>query len=318
MYFLSDEERRYVLRKLLPASRASEVHPELRGWNWAESPLAPVYDAPLGVAEVAGRYCGTGRDLYLRRVVGVMVPPSALMLEGAALHRVAAGQVISAIKALYASPVDGALQALEGIRCLGEIGAGDGELPEAVRVKAAAVAEYQYHHIATRVVDVLARQPRVSQSGLVALALPAMVELPLDGRFLGLSGHLSVDAISLFEPMVLDLKFGPRRDFHRLGTAGYALVMESLYESPVNIGCVTYVEIEGTRVGLERDFHLIDDELRQWFLETRDQMMRTVSEEIDPGRPAQCDEGCVYAEHCVGQGVPGGRATGSTSTRRGA
>ncbi len=302
MYFLSDEERRYVLRKLLPESRRGDVHSELRGWSWRDPPLSPVYDVPLGVSEIAGRYCGTARDVYLRRVVGVKAPPNVAMVEGRLLHRAVAGQLLRAIQTVYTHPVGSVLQALEGLRtpCLDDEDVAT--LPEQVRCqirgKVEALAEFEYHRIVTRVADVLARQPRVGQGGLAALALPVMVELPLDGRFLGLSSHLSADAVSLFEPMVVDLKFGPRRDFHRLATAGYALVLESLHECPINLGCVTYVCVEGGRVSMERDFHLIDDEVRQWFVEARDETMRLVSEDIDPGTSSECHEGCPYLDHC--------------------
>ncbi len=304
MFFLSEEERRLVLRRLLPESRRSEVHSELRGWNWSEPPVAPAYAVALGVSEVAGRYCATARDVYLRRVGGIKAPPSPAMVEGRLLHDAVAGQLLRAIRTLYTSPVSGALQALEQVREPRFEALETARLPEDARARLAerlsALAELEYHRIVARVADVLARQPRVGQSGLVALALPVTLELPLDGRFLGLSAHLSADAVSLLEPMVTDLKFGGRRDFHRLATTGYALVMESLYEFPINLGCVTYVSIAQGRVSLERDFHLIDDELRQWFLEARDETMRMVSEELDPGLPGECPDGCPYLRHCRG------------------
>lgn len=302
MYFLSDEERRYVLRKLLPESRKEDVHPELRGWSWSEPPLAPVYDLPLGVSEIAGRYCGTSRDLYLRRVVGVKAAPNAAMVEGGLLHKAVAGQLLRAMRIVYTTPVEGVLQELEGLRVPDLEAVDAAPLPEKTRSdlrgKLATVAEFEYHRIVSRVAEVMSRQPRVGPGGLAALALPVTVELPLDGRFLGLSSHLSADAVSLFEPMVVDLKFGERRDFHRLATTGYALVMESLYECPINLGCVTYVGIEGGRVSLDRDFHLIDDDLRQWFVEARDEAMRLLSEETDPGLAADCYESCPYWGRC--------------------
>lgn len=302
MYFLSDEERRYVLRKLLPESRKGEVHTELRGWSWAEPPLAPAYDLPLGVAEIAGRYCGTGRDLYMKRVVGVKAVPNAAMVEGGLLHRAIADQLLKAMRIVYTSSIERMLQSLESLRLPNleavESASLTDEKRSELRGKVMALAEFEYHRIVTRVADVLSRQPRVGHGGLAALALPVTVELPLDGRFLGLSSHLSADAVSLFEPLIVDLKFGEKRDFHRLATTGYAMVMESLYECPINLGCVTYVKIEGGRVSLDRDFHLIDDELRQWFVESRDENMRLLSEEIDPGKPTECYESCPYWAKC--------------------
>jgi len=162
----------------------------------------------------------------------------------------------------------------------------------------AALRAFEYHRIVGRVQEVLARQPRVGTDSLVALALPVTVEQQLDGTFLGLSPHLSSDALMAFEPVVFDLKFDRRRDFHRLATTAYALVLESLYEHPVDVGCVVYVHFEGDRVCVERDLHLVDDELRQWFVDERDERMRSVGEEIDPGMPERCAEDCPYIGQC--------------------
>jgi len=58
-----------------------------------------------------------------------------------------------------------------------------------------------------------------------------------------LSSNLSADAINMGGMLICDLKTGKKRDFHRLSVAGYALVYESLYEVPINIGCTAYPEL---------------------------------------------------------------------------
>ena len=40
MYFLSDEDRRMLLRRYLPQTREAPISDELRGWNWAAAPLS--------------------------------------------------------------------------------------------------------------------------------------------------------------------------------------------------------------------------------------------------------------------------------------
>jgi len=297
MYFLSDEERRYVLRRLIPQARANPVHPELRGWNWDQPPLAPIYDVRLGVYEIAGQYCDSGRDVYWRRVGGIQAPPNLLMVEGQVLHAIIARLVLEAKRTIYVHGTDcvAVLMALEAP-----------DLPEWVpeevgaelREKVALLWAFEHRRVVVRVQDVLARQPHIGPDGLAALALPVVVEQKLDGRFLGLSSHLSVDAFVFSEPMIVDIKFGERRDFHRLTTTGYALVVESLYEYPIDLGCIVYPTFRDGRVYIERDFHLIDDELRQWFIEARDERMRLVAEEIDPGLARQCYETCPYWSTC--------------------
>ncbi len=301
MYFLSDEERRYVLRKLLPEARREPVHEELRGWNWHQPPLAPIYEAPLGLWEVAGQYCETGRDLFLRRVEGQHAPPNAAMIAGGALHGVVTGLILAAKQAIY-SHGPACSQALAGLQAPLPESGGIERLPEAARQALAEQAEmlaaFERLRIVGRVEDILARQPHIGPDALAAWALPVVVEQRLDGRFLGLSSHLSADAFAFGEPMLADLKFGPPRPFHRLTTAGYALVLESLTETPIDIGCVVHASFHDSRLRIERDFHRIDDDLRQSFVEARDERMRLVEEGIDPGRPHTCAEDCPYAPLC--------------------
>ena len=301
MYFLSEEERRYVLRKLLPEARREPVHDELRGWSWHQPPLAPIYEAPLGLWEVAGHYCQTGRDLSWRRVEKQRAAPNVAMVLGGALHGVMTELILAAKRAIYTQG-RGCIEVLAGLPTP-EVAAPDVErLPaaerEALGKRAETLAAFERRRIVERAEDILVRQPHIGPDALAAWALPIVVEQRLDGRFLGLSSHLSADAFAFGEPMIADLKFGPRQPFHRLTTTGYALVLESLTEMPIDIGCVVYPSFDGDSLRLERDFHRIDDELRQWFVEARDERMRLVEEGIDPGKPGTCAPDCPYAELC--------------------
>ena len=85
-----------------------------------------------------------------------------------------------------------------------------------------------------------------------------------------------------------------------MATTGYARVMESFYEFLVNIGCIVYAEFKGDRFSVQKDMHIIEDELRQWFVEERDEKMRMVYEEIDPGL-RDCYETCPYLMQCGGR-----------------
>ncbi|MDA8186718.1 MAG: type I-A CRISPR-associated protein Cas4/Csa1 [Dehalococcoidales bacterium] len=298
MYFLAEDEKRFVLRRLIPQARQTDIAAELRGWNWHQPPLSPIYDARLALYEIAGAYCRTGRDVYLRRVLGVKPPPNHLMAEGIALHAALAHLILSVKRILYGeSPRELQRLAEPDSSFLGQL-----SLPTAIaenaREKIAILWDFEYHRIVVRVQEILARQPYIGPDALVALAVPVTVEQKLDGAFLGLSSHLSADAFIFSEPMLVDLKFGERQDFDRMTTTGYALVMESLYEFPINLGCVVHVKFKDGRLLVDRDFHLIDDELRQWFIEARDEKMRIVSEEIDPGKPDECYAHCVYCPTC--------------------
>ncbi len=305
MYFLNEEEKRLLLRRILPQARQRDIAPELRGWNWDQLPLSPIYDSiKLGVADIANNYCPSNRDLYLRRVMGIKAPANRPMLEGGLLHDMLCSMIIAIKRIIY----------IHGVNCLKQFDALDrndffnvldkanGVLnPEdssIIKSRMEALWEYEFHSIFNRMQNVLAVQPHIGPDALVALALPVTVEQKLNGSFLGLSAHLSADAFVFSEPMVVDIKFGKKEKFHKLAVTGYALVMESLYEYPINAGCVVYPSFAGDHLTVERDFCFIDEELRQWFVEERDERMRMVYEEIDPGLANQCPEICPFWHEC--------------------
>ena len=304
MYFLNEEEKRLLLRRIMPQARRREIADELRGWNWDKPPLSPVYDIKLGVADTANNYCPTNRDLYYRRVMSIKTPANSPMIEGGLLHDLTCKMIVAIKRLIY----------MHGVNCLRDLEALDKNefilVPgtysssltpaeiSSIKARMEILWEYEYHSIYSRMQNVLAAQPHIGPDALVALALPVTVEQKLNGSFLGLSSHLSVDAFVFSEPMVVDIKFGKKEKFHRLSVTGYAMVMESLYEYPINVGCIVYPSFDRGRLSIERDFCFIDDELRQWFIEERDERMRMVSEEIDPGVTRDCPEICSLWKQC--------------------
>lgn len=307
MYFFNEEERKYLLRGLVPRSRSIEVAEELRGWNWHQPPLDPPYDVKLGVYEIGARYCPSARDLYLRRVLSARAQPNEAMQAGSFYHAVLVEVLTRAKRLLYVHGVSGHRQALSALHEPEVDGAADrfrttldAVVWEEMVLRGKVLWEFEANRITARVQDVLSRYPYINEDALVALAVPVVVEQKLNGTFLGLSPHLSADAVMTAEPLVLDLKFGEPRDFHRLSTAGYALAMEAVYEYPVNLGCIVYADFREGRWVIRKDFHIIDDELRQWFLEERDEKMRIIFEEMDPGLAEACPETCMFYHICRG------------------
>jgi CRISPR-associated protein Csa1 len=309
MYYLSEDERKHLLKGLLPKTRRTEVAEELRGWNWPEPPIEPPYPVRLALYEVAGGYCPTGRDVYLRHVHGVKSEPSPAMIRGALFHAVLASVTLEAKRLIYRHGVEEHRRILEDLSKLAEDpGFGPhvkqhldrlepGGREEAVR-QARILRDFEVHRIIARMQDIMVRQPHIGTDSLACQTIPVVVEQKLDGRFLGLSSQLSVDAYTSFEMMILDTKFARHRDFHRLTTTGYAMAYEALTEYPVNIGCIVYARLDGDRLTVEKDFHIIDDELRQWFIEERDEKARMVYEELDPGLPSDCPAWCSYHAAC--------------------
>ena len=89
MFFIDrlDLDRRFrILRRTFTARGISE---ELRGWSFEEPPVQPPGEAHLlSVSELAGRYCSSMRDIYLRRVLKVRLPPSVKLVRGLAFHAI--------------------------------------------------------------------------------------------------------------------------------------------------------------------------------------------------------------------------------------
>lgn len=306
MYFLTDEERKQVIKGFLPKSRELGVAEELRGWNWHVPPLAPVYDIRLGVYEVAGKYCDSGRDIYLRKIDGIKSQPNKDMIRGSVFHELLVNILVRAKRLIYAHGVTNYPEILRGLHEPIELDLKkykhllrSQEIAD-LRRKIEIISAFESARIGARIQEILIKQPYIGEDSLVALAIPVVVEQKLDGSFLGLSRNLSADAFTFSEPMVLDLKFGPQKDFHRLTTTGYALVMEAIYEFPINLGCIVYAEFRDDRLIVTKDIHIIDDELRQWFIEERDEKMRMIYEEIDPGLANKCPENCPHVAVCCG------------------
>lgn len=304
MYFLTEEERKQLLKGYLPKSREAGVAEELRGWNWHQPPLQPVYDQSLALYEVANSYCPINRDLFLRRVQKIKTRPNLAMLKGIIFHAAMVDIIVSAKRLIYQT---GVVDYRDIFRGLNELKPFSVEFYEKdmsekdaadIQKKVDIISDFEKSRIVARIQEILIKQPYIGEDSLVNLAVPVVVEQKLDGSFLGLSQNLSADAFVFSEPMILDLKFGEPRKFHRLTTTGYALVMEAIYEFPVNLGCLVFAEFRENRLILKKDIHIIDDELRQWFIEERDDKSRMVYEEIDPGLAGDCYRTCPYFGVC--------------------
>lgn len=346
MYFLTEDEQKYLTKGLLPKSRVLDVAPEQRGWSWAEPPMEAPYDAPLPIFQVAGKYCASGRDVWLSRAHQVRAEPNEAMVGGGLYHKVICVVLTEAKRLIYQHGPEGAAAVAAGLAIFPEdLLSGLPASTEAANrgvmaARARLIWRFEAARVVARLEDALARHRYVGADALAHLTVPLVLEQLLDGRFLGLTRHLNTDALMFSEPMVLDVKFGPREDFHRLSPTGYALVWEALWEVPVNIGCTVYVRfvrgggggpatpepqadglaagvVSDERLLIDRDFYLIDDTLRQAFLEERDDKMRMVAEDIDPGLPALCPRDCPYFGTCHGEGAWAAEAAQDGVSQRG-
>jgi CRISPR-associated protein Csa1 len=282
MFMPTAEERKRLLRGTIPRARKLGVDDALRGWSWSAPPLLSPYEVPLGLAEVANAYCATGRDVYARRVLDAEPEPNRMMILGGSLHTTLRDWIVHAKKTLYNHGAGNPEEAMREIRAFPEPG-----LPET-----RAIVSYEADATEFRLREALSQFSRIGTDALVAHVLPVTLGQMLDGSFLGLSRHLSTDLLNLGEPCILNVIFNDqKRDFHPLTLAGYALVLEAVYEFPVDVGVTVYAGMED-RLHIEREFTTLGDELRMEFIETRDEKQRMVADELDPGPCEGCEEWC--------------------------
>jgi len=294
VYFLSDVERKMLLRSLLPLARESGVSEDVRGWNWHQGGLKPYYrDVLIPMYSVVSSYCPTHRDVYVNRVEGVQGRVTEPLALGVAVHRAVSTVITSFLegrKLDFERWYEDALRERNVRRRF-----------EGVKRKTRLVWDYVYLQCESRLAERISLQPYSSRRDSLATAIPFLVEHKLTGELLGLSGLLSIDCYDYLHGIVFDLKVSDEeRVEYRLAPTGYAMVLESVYEVPVDIGCVVYVKFRGGKLHVSRDLFFISTELRSWWMEERDQRLEMVAQRRDPGLPRICPKDCIYLHHCRG------------------
>jgi len=160
------------------------------------------------------------------------------------------------------------------------------------------VARWEASRIEAKILEVKAKYPFIEEESLVQLAFPVATELVLDGKLLGLSSYLRCDAAWILGGIIFDVKTGRPEGWHQLQVAGYALVFESTFEMPIDVGCVVYVSEAPGGIRVQREFFIVGDELRSRFLERRDELQMMLQSDREPPPADRCPQTCVLREYC--------------------
>ena len=288
-----DKRVRFLRKRMAPI--------KIRGWNWDSPPVKPVVNIGLGISELVSRYCTTMRDIYLRRVLGRKPKPNALMMRGAAYHNIISRVYTDAKRLIFKMENVQGCSLLEELMNMVEsssrevlISLGLGEEVELIE-ELKSLYKFFSIQVAAEVDRNLSRHPHIELDSLIYNSIP-VTERVIDGSLLGLGRQLKVDLI-LEGGIIIDIKTGDRRDFHKLGLAGYALALEADSGTPADIGIVTYLRVNG-RPQMSHDIFEISDELRLEFLSLRDEAASIVSNEEDPGVSPNCNELCPFYGVC--------------------
>ncbi|MEM3870679.1 MAG: type I-A CRISPR-associated protein Cas4/Csa1 [Candidatus Korarchaeum sp.] len=296
MIFLRDpgsEKRIRFLRQNLQPIR-------VRGWNWESPPVKPVLNMGFGVSELTSRYCGTMRDVYVRRVLGRRPSATPLMLRGVVYHEAISRAITDVKRFLFSNGISTGHSLLEALlpraedsvtQLLNELRTEE----ESLRKDASTLYRFVVIQLAAEVDRTLSKHPNIELDSLVFNSLPHISERVVDGSLIGLGKQIKIDL--LLEGIIIDIKTGEPRDFHRLGPVGYALALEADSGTPVDIGAVMYVRVDRWPL-ISYDIFEISDELRLEFLSLRDEASAIVANSEDPGRPISCSDSCPFWEVC--------------------
>lgn len=279
VYFLNDVEHKYVILNLRPKIRANPVPEELRGWNWHSPPLKPYYDVRLPMYLICSTYCKTARDVYLSMVKREKGEEDFSIVLGRIIHESVANAIREAKKLNF-----DAKPKIQG--------------NEAIQRAANLVWDYTMSACKSAFLRARAEQPYASEEDVISTSMPFLVEHRMDGSLLGCSGIIAVDCYDYLRNIVFDVKLASSTST-RLYTTGYALVIESLYEIPVDIGCTVSISFKEDRMTISKDIYYIDANLRSWWIEERDKKAEIVYNQVDPGRPAECNPKCMFRSICL-------------------
>ncbi len=302
------EKRFKLLREQIDSYGISD---EMRGWSYTKEPVKPLRKYLLSVSELSSRYCPTMRDIYLKRVVKVLPPPSFKMFRGIAYHAILSSTITAAKSLLYQNKKIGGWMLYELL-----LGLEDEIVSNSLNEASSKVYILKedclqlipflhkfYKYLALQIsasLDLaLSKFQHIDIDSLVLETLPSISEMKVDGSLVGLSRELSVDVYTPFNALI-DLKTGDVRTFHKYNSAGYALAIEADKNIEVNFGITLYISIEpnAPTPHIKSDFFLIGDELRTEFLEIRDEASLLIEKRTDPGMPSKCPDYCPYYTYC--------------------
>jgi CRISPR-associated protein Csa1 len=278
VYFLNDIEQKYLVMNLRPKIRLNPVPEELRGWNWHSPPLKPYYDVRLPMYLICSKYCDMARDAFLAMVEKQKGEETFQILLGKAVHEA----IAKAVREARSLNFDAKLPEHE-----------NDKIKEAIQL----VWDYTISACKSSFLKAKAEQPYASVEDVLLTSMPFLVEHRMSGELLGCSGLIAVDCYDYLRNIVYDIKVSKDTKTTRLYTTGYALVLESLYEIPIDVGCTIFLNFKDG-LSISRDVHFIDSNLRSWWIEERDKKAEIVYNQIDPGKAEKCHSYCLFRRVC--------------------
>lgn len=291
-------------------TRRVEVSEEMRGWRWYDYPLQPAYSQQLGVSDITSGFCDTQRYVYLKYVERIWQKDNEELQKGALLHEIHAKANEAAKRNILKTHWETGTITPETFH--------QAYLQDKQKIIQKAKAKYRlipqsqletaintlWSRAAYNYTAALTRATAISKhlntpDPLISLVAPITTEYPIDGTKLGLTQAIRADGY-IPPGIIIEIKTHPPLEANKYALAGYALAYESQHNTPINYGVFIHIEYNWQTAAITTHPKLtpITDELRQAFIEQRDQAQKIITEKIDPKLPPKCNTRCPYLTHC--------------------
>lgn len=272
------------IKRLYYWNKNDPVDEDLRGWSWEKPPVKPRAYLNLGVYEVAGKYCPTRRDIWIRRKLGIKPENTKPLVKGKLLHEAMNLAVKMIIKNMVNN--DKLWRIYDEIRdSWKKLATGNEELDRFI--------EEVYKSATLMILGELEYESLITGSNPQP---PVYTEYKVDGTPIGLAPNISVDALS--NGIIVEYKYGEPRDFHVLSIAGYALALEAEYEVPFDYGLLVYVYENNNGLRIMYKPVYVSNMLRRWFIDERNTIIDMLIDNNEPPTAGNCRKTCPFYKVC--------------------
>jgi CRISPR-associated protein Csa1 len=287
-----------------------DISEEMRGWRWHDYPLQTAYTAPLGVSDITSGLCDSFRIVYLKYVEKVKQTNNAELQKGALLHEIHADANEAAKRNIYKIYWEhGELKPEQFLQAFTEdkqniLQKAKKKYPLIPHTQLDAAVQKLWMRATINYTSALNRALTRSKhlnspDPIASLVAPVITEYPIDGTKIGLTQAIRADGF-LPQGIIIEIKTHQPLEANKYALAGYALAYEAQHLTPINYGVFIHVQYnwENSDFTTYAKLTPITDELRQGFIELRDQAQKIVAEKIDPKLPPKCNPRCPYLKHC--------------------
>jgi len=279
------------------------IEEELRGWNWKNAPLLSPSNKLINVSDLAGIDCKTHRFAYVKYILKVKSKETKDLLVGSLTHKLYSLAYQTSKSIIYSMNPKNGQDFYEKFMEKKSLAIKEAEkhvlLGENSKKIVDLLWNYAAHSFASNFDKASIQSKYLTHDSIAGIISPVITEFPLDGSMLGFNKTVRIDG---FVPpnLLIEIKTGELKSTAELGLASYSIIFESIYNSPIDAGLLINVIFDE---GFENfkvydKIVIISDLLREKFIEERDDVIKIISNEIDPGLPEECDYRCPYLYFC--------------------